>query len=586
MIDFLKAQECAIDELRKTNSIMVLGDMEKKKLGYEDEICIAVGTEFMDKTGMVESITFHLTFPRYFPLVMPKVILPVNEYEKYNLLPHIEQNMGICTFDTELTRTNPNDPAGIAKECLKRAKSIIENGLNGKNDKDFEEEFKNYWEKEYHVKDKVDLDLLCLSETQLINSDLKLFKLSKKNLIFSYVLHQNEDYSLRFLSYLESKNINFEELNVFYLGEIEISFAPPLQIRNRDVNQLVKKIGLEKQLDFKRFINGPSELKIVIAKIIALGKPRLIAWKHGKLDTSKINGFRKDILSKYQVLTTFQSNDLVRRISPVNFSPNQKELRTAGIKEQIKSYIFLVAGIGSIGSNLIHFLNSFNEVEFKFIDFDFLSLENIGRHFLGYSYVHLYKSIGMRNFLLDKNPFQKIEVKTSSIIDVYLEDKDFVTNSDYLFLTTGNTNIEKFLADIMESEKVNKPLFLIWVEPFLSGGHCLFLYPGSNSYKSYFTDDGLFKFNVVDNNEYINNNPILSVKEAGCQTTFTPYSQSSVTLFLATIFPEIKKIIVNDLKQSQAFSWKGNLEYLGKNKIAINMIYHKVSDNKILIHNV
>ena len=127
---------------------------------------------------------------------------------------------------------------------------------------------------------------------------------------------------------------------------------------------------------------------------------------------------------------------------------------------------------------------------------------------------------------------------------------------------------------------------MIWVEPFLSGGHCLFLYPGSNSYKSYFTEDGLFKFNVVDNYEYINNNPILSVKEAGCQTTFTPYSQSSVTLFLANIFPEIRKIIVNDIKESQVFSWKGNQEYLCKNKIRINKIYDKVSDNKILIHNV
>jgi len=586
MIDFLRAQECAIDELRKTNSILVLGDKEKKNLGYENETCIAIGTEFMDITGMVHSITFHLIFPRYFPLVMPKVLLPEKEYEKYNLLPHIEENMGICTFDTELTRTNPNDPAGIAKECLKKAKSIIENGLNGKNHKDYEEEFKSYWEKKYHVNDLVGYDLLCLSDLKLRQSEIKLLKLNKKNLVFQYVLHQNEDHSLRFLAYLESKNVSFEEFPIIYLGEIEISFAPPLHLRNRDVLTLVQKLGLEKQLEFKRFINGPSNLKIVVATIFTLGQPRIIAWKHSKLETSKINGFRKDSLSKYMVLSTFQSNDLVRRISPVNFSPKQKELRSAGINEPIKSYTFLVSGIGSIGSNLIHFLNSFNEVEFKLIDFDFLSLENIGRHFLGYSYVHLNKSIAMRNFLVDKNPFQKVEVKTTSIIDVYFEDKDFLNSSDYLFLTTGNTNTEEFIADAIESEQVNKPLFLIWVEPFLSGGHCLFLYPGSNSYKSYFTEDGLFKFNVVDNYEYINNNPILSVKEAGCQTTFTPYSQSSVTLFLANIFPEIRKIIVNDIKESQVFSWKGNQEYLCKNKIRINKIYDKVSDNKILIHNV
>jgi hypothetical protein len=586
MIDFTKATQCAIDELCRTNRVLVLEELEKKRLGYDDVTCIAVQTEYMDTNGLAQSITFHLKFPKYFPLVMPKVVLPDYEYQKFNLLPHIEENMSICTFDNELTRTNPKDPVGIAKECLKSAKSIIENGLNGKNDKDYEEEFKSYWEKEYHVKDKVGFDLLSLSDAPFISTNLKLLKLNQKTLIFKYILHENEDHSLRFLSYLETKNISFEECSVFYLGEIEISFNPPLHISNRDVYQLVQNLGLEVQRDFKRFINGPSEVKIVIASIVTLGKSRLIAWKHGKLDTSKIKGFRKISLSKYQVLSTFQSSDLVRRISPVNFSPNQKELRTAGIKGQNKSYIFLVAGIGSIGSNLIHFLNSINEVEFKFIDFDFLSLENIGRHLLGYSYVHINKAIGMRNFLVDKNPFQKIEVKTTSIIDVFLEDKDFVSSSDYLFLTTGNTNVEEYMAELLETEKVNKPMFLIWVEPYLSGGHCLFLYPGSNSYKSYFTDDGLFKFNIIDNNEYISNNPILSIKEAGCQTTFTPYSQSSVTLFLAAIFPEINEIIVSDLKKSQAFSWKGNLEYLGQNNIAINKIYNKVSDNKILMHNV
>jgi len=55
---------------------------------------------------------------------------------------------------------------------------------------------------------------------------------------------------------------------------------------------------------------------------------------------------------------------------------------------------------------------------------------------------------------------------------------------------------------------------------------------------------------------------MLTKKESGCQTSFVPYSHANIILFLSAIFPDLKKLMENEDKESKSLTWIGDLEHL------------------------
>lgn len=586
MINFDAAKQRVIERLNITNDIVIIDTIQKNILKYDsDDTCIAISTEYMDENGIGQQIIFHLKLPKYFPLVPPKIFIPSEDHKRVALLPHIENTGLVCTFDPEVTRTDPDNPIGIVNEFIKKAKLIIEEGLSGVNIRDYETEFESYWNREYGPKDKIYNRVLNICDAPFNNAKLRLLQLNKATRGYKYIIHQDEEHSARFINYLNLNEITYDERSIFYAGEVSIDFRPPFNLKNRNVFEIISRTSLEVQQNFKRYLNDDSSSKMVVATVTTLGNQRVIGWKHSYINTNR-NGFRKGVLTKYEVLKTFQVNSPVERFLPVRYSPKQKELRTVGVAKNQKPFVFLIAGLGSIGSNLVHFLNSFNEAEFRLIDYDVLKMENLGRHFLGYSFTSLNKAIAMKQYLLNKNPFQNVDVKEESILSVWQQDESYLNNADYLFMTTGDNNAEKFIAWLQKEKKIIKPIFFIWVEPYLIGGHCLFLHPDSSTYDQFFSQDNFFTNNVINNDEYRLNKPILTIKHAGCQTTFTPYAQSTISLFLSSIFIEINKIIANKVAKSIAFSWVGDLKFATESGLKINEIYSSISNGEVVAYDL
>src|SRR5690606_5504262 len=118
----------------------------------------------------------------------------------------------------------------------------------------------------------------------------------------------------------------------------------------------------------------------------------------------------------------------------------------------------------------------------------------------------------------------------------------------------------------------------VWVEPYLLGGHCIFITPENNNYESYFDKNGFFKFNVIG--DYKNKN--LSLKEAGCQSNYTPYSSNNIQLFLGHLNLEISKIIELDNLKSKSFTWIGEKSIAKEMNIEISK-YSSVYESNTLI---
>lgn len=113
-------------------------------------------------------------------------------------------------------------------------------------------------------------------------------------------------------------------------------------------------------------------------------------------------------------------------------------------------------------------------------------------------------------------------------------------------------------------------MFFLWIEPYAIGGHCVFIHPDNKITLADLYKDHLYRFNIIESTEYVKSNPILSKQEAGCQTSYTPYSGNDVILFLSSIYKWLNDIIQNNTKQSMAMQWTGNINIAKELGLAIN----------------
>lgn len=581
MIDGAKSRQIAYDYVSTIDNINVLDYRQKESFGFKTELEIwEVTTEILYENS-ITPIVLHLVFTTQFPLEFPKIFLSPETFERTKYIPHVDNNRLVCTYDSEIASTNPEDPAGIVVECLRKAKSIILDGLNGENHSDFTDEFKAYWEGKYGKEKYIPLNILSLINKIPLGSSVRLICLKRSIRNYKYVLHLSDEIAVRFKEFLKEYDFEYDEIEAFYLGEFSQS-TPPFEFRNRDIINLIKEAGTEPLEKFKAFINKKELPKLVVCEKLFGEKTYLFGWFHKPINTF-VKGFRPGALKQFNVISTVQLNENVNRITTDVFTKERLENRTSGMIGQNVEQTFLIAGVGSIGSNLIYFLNSMNSPSFKLIDNDSIKLENINRHLLGFEYIGYDKTKAIKDFLLKNNPIQKVSTKESSIVDIINNEADYVNEADYIFISIGKANIDNWVCQSLKEGIIKKPVFFIWVEPFLSGGHCVYLHPSNPEFKKLF-DENYFRFNVIDRIEYESGNKNLSLREVGCQTTYIPYSGANVISFISSLFPFISSIIDNNKTDSIAYTWLGNTIEIKKLGIKISDFYENKNIGVITEH--
>ncbi len=550
--------ESAFAELSKSESI--IRDFKDLKKGYIEKW--EFNTEIQVNSFLVE-VSFYMYFKESFPLSIPKVYVTEDSYNKLKYIPHLDSDKSICIFEEDTLILDPDNPKGIILTCLRRIKTIIQEGLEGSNSDDFRNEIKAYWVQQYSKEPEVKilsyLNLLSVypTETCLI----KLNKLEPHYRGFSYILSDEAKVSSLFLEFFRVKGYKLKEQEALFLSDYKLEEQPPYSIKNKD---LQTKISCESFPLFRKYINQ----SLPISKYIFFRNgEHIFGWVHTAFNTKK-NGFRPGRLSNWKVFTNFQKNDYVNRIYVNTYNNDRIEKRTAGIiQPKLK---FLIAGLGSVGSNLIYFLNAVNYPDYKLIDEDILKIENIGRHLLGIDSIHAPKTEGIKKYIKNTRPDQSVEIKTTKLETVLLHHIEFVNDNDYAFIAIGNQNIENFLLKLINTGEITVPVFILWVEPYLLGGHCLYIHPENKITENCIFENYIYLYNVISSSEYRANNPLLSKNEAGCQTSYSPYSQNDLVLFLSEIYKEINSIIKRASKESVVIRWTGNTLIADELNISLN----------------
>jgi len=558
MLDFDCAKDKAIEELAKTVSIKLIDQAERKTAGLTKYVsCWRISTEVFIQEDVVKPIDLLMALPEDFPLVLPRFYVSKQDREWVGFIPHVDVGGYICLYDEESIIFDTDHPAKVVKECLTKALQIIEEGIKAENRDDFADEFVAYWNEKYDDKDEIDLGLMMLSQVPTnAPCPVKYLKLDKPYSVYRTVLHDDGKHFTRFKNYLSEQGYFATEKQGLYLGSTK-DLYPPFNFTNADTYQVIKNYFPQSRKEFERYINQTADARLIIFSVVSGANHLFFGWHIIQLNTTR-NGYRKGSLSPLNVFASFQKGGRVIRVQFDSYTQERLEKRTDGVAST-ENYTITFAGLGSIGSNILPSLLPIGVDSLHLIDPETLTLANINRHLLGPDDIGNSKVESVRNYLLKNNPLIDITVHQKSVVRFIRNKLELLNQSNYLFIVVGKNVIENYVLEALQEKQITIPAFFIWIEPYLIGGHCLYIQPGHSLQYNDLYQGHLFKYNVIDASEYKNSDKQILLREAGCQGSYMPYGQKSVSLFLASLIPHLFQIIEGKNDKNLSLTWRGKI---------------------------
>lgn len=508
---------------------------------------------FVDIVVKGEEIRLKCTFPISFPYTFPEIYILKEFYKKYKPIPHIQDFRSkdgyICIFDSNTSYPNFNMLREVTLECIKKAQQIILDGIEKNNIEDFRNEFLSYWELD---SSSTTADLIF--KPQSYPMELYCYKRNDKRLYLS----DDKEKLLNYLIYTKGWNIKTSNLiNALFLP-IEDDWYPPFPNSNIEVINKLKSCKHYK--DYIKYLKNNRKQHIVVFSQTVNNNVCLAGWIHEKVKTP--NGFRTNNVVPEFFYGYLHKDDKIKKFT-INHLSNERLFERGGdgnIKEDIKVSI---TGCGSIGSYLTKTLIDLGLNKFILIDKDILLSENIARHYCGASSIGKSKVVAIKEAVIKHFPDTCINAIEKNIFSIFKDDIDVLNECDYNFVVVGHIPTEMKFIQLFNEGKIKKPLIIIWVEPYIMGGHAIIL---QNKQK-----DIIDNILVSQTKNILSNGEEYIKRESGCGSTFLPYSAFEVQQFLNSIMDYINQnIFEKRSKNNYYLSWCGRLSLARKNRMKIN----------------
>lgn len=500
---------------------------------------------------------------RFFPYEIPDIYIGEESRKALPKIPHIHTDNSICIFDEDKVVPNFNAPEKLLTDTIDAAVSIIQDGIRGGNKGDFIDEFLEYW-----------------SVKAIFNAELFLEELDVAQSICWCMINKEEilitENSQRLQEicraiYGESS----EKCNKGMLIPIDGRCIEEIPQNDIDIIKLIEKYS-SYETKYKSFMQKNIKKPCLIVFNIIIPRGNIIAgWMHPKTDIPK--GFRKGHVDLKVAFNVTKSQGVA--VAVENCHQNRLFTRGGDGKKVIWNKIALI-GCGSVGSFLVDALKFYGSEQFILVDNERLQYENIARHVVGYSFVGRSKVFAL-SFLLQKhNPNIVCETYKENA-HVVIEDRtDRINSCDVIFVAVASVAVEHHINRLMLDDRIKKPVIIVWVEPYLIGGHAVIVKKKQNLFKEIFDERTFeFKFSIVQNgSSYLK-------REAGCQSTYMPYSGFMLQQF---IYRVLEQVISNcwSQKGNYLITWCGKLSEADKYEMKINKEYEKIEDYSLITRRI
>lgn len=500
--------------------------------------------------GKAEDIEAYILFPNDFPYSMPYMII---QDERFRYLPHISiQSRKLCLYEDGEVYDAENIE-GLIRESISKTRRWVEYYYGRDNSLEYAKEIKNYWNERYEEETSIDDSWILFGDIPVETCEMFGMSYANKNLkngkahVINVVASRDDNEALEYIKC----QYKVYEVPVLYLVSLKIPDAPPFYMTGQEIINRISDDNDKRIL--KKILNRYGKVNVLfsIGLDYALGG----VYIHG-LKVTK-NGFRKGTLTPFKVLTSFENkNKKFERLYVSIYSSHRIAERTAG--EMMDEKHFLIAGLGSIGSNLCYYLNGYNNVTFSLTDRDWLTVDNIGRHLLGFEYINQHKSYAVAHYLQQYRPDRGVEVLSKNLQQLKVDE---INRSSAVFVCTGDVMSEKWLLMKMTEGSITRPAFILWLEPYGISGIMIYVNPEDiESVKRLIekANDCFNEFCLISKEEYVNGEK-LTQRDVGCNGSYALYSANDVTMFLSAMFPIIDKLLEQPT-ESKCYRWVGNIK--------------------------
>lgn len=525
-------------------------------------------TTEVDVNDQAKEIELYFGFRKSFPYTLPDIYFPS---KAFGYLPHVESVGGKLCLMPDGANYPIENPYEVIRYCLKQAKLLIEQGIKNENVSDFNAEINSYWIREYDGEPETFDHWLvygefpvktCILKVLLFNQDVLGVKKPKKITRALLLPQDDEDSKIEYYLRFNNKVIETEAL---FVKSVIVPDRAPYCLTLQKLLECTSSTEDHKAI--RSFVNANHGGII----IFMLSETSIGGICINKVNTKK-KGFRIDKLTACDVLLRFErKNQLQERQYGTLYSSHRIAMRTAGIEMPKQS--FVIAGLGSVGSNLTYFLCGWNNVSFTLIDEETLQPENIGRHLLGFHYVYQSKVDAVADYLSSIRPEREVKTYNDTFQSIVTDSVENINAHKALFLCTGDAMTEKFVIDALHDNCIKIPTFILWLEPFGIAGHLVYINPEQmpETFSLYNNEERMiYKHNLLAPTEYIVHADRFTKRDAGCNGEYSLYSGNDVTLLLSAFYPYINQLIQQP-QQSKCYRWAGNIHIAIEREIELTV---------------
>ncbi|ACU95065.1 dinucleotide-utilizing enzyme possibly involved in molybdopterin or thiamin biosynthesis [Cryptobacterium curtum DSM 15641] len=486
-------------------------------------------------------VRMSLILPSGFPYELPEFQLDSDMLAEYGRLPHVGPTGQICAFDRETNIPCPSRPEGQVIEVLNKTLEILSDGIEGKNADDYLDEFLAYW----GYGQETILPLYSLVDS-MGNCPRILSVYASNQEQKQLFICENKEEAVQLAARMGDLQEEQSFLRCLYIP-LSSPIAYPFPETHKEWFDLIHKDDLCFS-EYEKFVQSSDRQKSVVVFSCPYldGRRVFAAFEHDGLPSA--SGFRRGKVPLEVGLCKIGENKVVR-YDYVDASQSRLYCRGGtGLIARMKA---CVIGCGSLGGFLVGALVACGVDDFVLIDNQTLGVENIARHLCGFKDVGKPKAEAVKGRIISDNPNIKCKVYSENANSLIEAHSNSISSSDYVFVTVGSYPLERHVIEKALELNWSARVVLMWVEPFAIAAHALVLNKPQDVHSKMFDSEGRFVGSVVANSNE------LFKREAGCQSTYVPYSGLDVESFLNDFARSLVRGRLD--KHNYHYAWYGAL---------------------------
>lgn len=496
-----------------------------------------------------------------FPYDFPVIYIEKDLSDELESIPHKNTDGSLCLFDKGMAIPNFMMPEKVLYDSLKKAFKLIKDGILGTNSYDFIEEMTAYWssnmlsadsfldENESTGKIYFTINSKCSPYIIICDTSNEVIRIAK-------VL-----WGCKSVSIYEGFHIRIDGTGLTNIPENDVQVIDMIKNHSYQNNDYIKY--MQKNL---------GRLKLIFMSIKMNNGEMSVGWIH---KAAKLpHGFRKN-KANIKLAYSAKNTEIGKPVSITDCSHKRLFKRGSDGSSTCWRDVVII-GCGAVGSNIAQIMMHMGTKRFTLLDNQLLTSENIARHYCGYTSIGLKKVTAVSKTMMEHNPNIICDCYGDDV-HVFLEDRIHkLDKKDLIVVAVGNIAVEHHVLETFNKGLFKSPLLILWMEPYGIGGHVLLIHRKQNLYEELFSvEDYSFKKGIVKN-------PSLYLKqEAGCQSSYMPYSAFNVTMFNQSI---IEYVYSNDLSENQNYllTWIGKISEAPRYNIDIEEKYRECKEFSII----